>query len=435
LTFLGLWAVVCEPLGTQAAPRPNIVFVLADDLGFADVGYHGSDVLTPHVDRLAAEGTRLEYHYVYPVCSPTRIGLIAGRGPSRYGVLGAIAGKSGQHLPPETFTIADALRAAGYTTHISGKWHLGLNTKFGPTQYGFDTTYGYLHGQIDPYTHHYKFGDRTWHRNDIFCDEEGHATDLITNEAVRVIEEEHSRPFFLYVAYSVPHYPLDEPAEELAPYEGRIADPWRKLYAASVTHMDAGVGRIVAALEGSGQRANTLLVFASDNGGQQSWNAPQSEYDGRYRPHTTLGNNLPLRGWKGQLYEGGIRVPAVVNWPGRVPSGKIVEAPVSILDWMPTFSALAGYQPEESLDLEGTNVWPQITGSRPAEVRTFYWKTGGQLAIRQGGWKLVTDSRGQNAQLYNIAEDPLESADLASRHPQRVEELAKTLEEQRRRDP
>ncbi len=210
LSVLALGAVARASAATPS--RPNILVVVADDLGFNDVGYHGSEIRTPTLDALAASGVRLEQYYVFPTCSPTRTALLTSRNPSRFGVMGPIGGRSELAVPTETMTLADVLKSAGYATAISGKWHLGLRPEVGPRQYGFDSTYGYLHGQIDPCTHLYKNGDRTWHRNDVFLDEQGHATDLLAAEAVRWIETPREQPFFLYLAFSVPHMPLEEDA-------------------------------------------------------------------------------------------------------------------------------------------------------------------------------------------------------------------------------
>jgi len=265
-------------------PRPNIIFILSDDQGWGDIGYHGSEIQTPNLDKLAENGVRLERHYVHPVCSPTRAALLTGVFPSRFAITGAIAADSKQMLPTDVTTLPGLLSECGYKTHISGKWHLALTKDLGPTKYGFQTSYGYLHGQIDPYTHEYKLGDRTWHRNDELLEEEGHATDLITDEAIRFIGENRESPFFLYVAYSVPHYPLAEPEEWTAPYEGKIEERSRRLYAASLSHMDAGIGRIVSALEEAGLRENTIVVYSSDNGGQEDWLNTEGLYDNRFPP-------------------------------------------------------------------------------------------------------------------------------------------------------
>ncbi len=413
--------------------RPNILFILADDLGWADVGYQGSEITTPNIDRLAGEGVRFEQHYVMPTCTPTRVGLMTGQYPSRFGVTTPAYGKI---FDDDTVTLASALRDSGYSTSISGKWHMGSPPEYVPRKYGFDTSYGYFHGQIDPYTHRYKTGDRSWHRNDQFIEEQGHVTDLITNEAVRVIESEPQKPFFLYVAYSVPHYPLDEPVEWTSMYEGEFEEPSRQWYAASVTHMDSGVGRIVDALERTGQREETLLVFVSDNGAQKSWR-DDKQYDGRYanKPHNVLGDNRPLRGWKGQVYEGGIRVPALANWPGTLQKGK-VAAPVHIVDWMPTFCQLAGYNQDRDLNWDGQDVWPLIEGQTTTQVDPcmLYWKTPNSSALRYGDWKLIVFNSDEKAELYDLAADPYEKQDLAQQHPGRVADLKVLLEELRKSD-
>lgn len=401
------------------AKRPNIVFILADDMGWADVGYHDSVIQTPNVDRLAAGGVRFSRNYVMPTCTPTRVGFMTGHYPSRYGV---VAPAYGQIFNGDTVTLPAALKQCGYTTHISGKWHMGSPPDWTPRKYGFDSSYGYFHGQIDPYTHHYKTGVASWHRNDEYLDEEGHATDLITDEAVRVIESSEDKPFFLYVAYSVPHYPLDEPKKWTAMYEDKIAEPSRRWFAASITHMDDGIGRIVEAVEQKGVREDTLILFVSDNGGQKTWSS-KTLYHGRYadKPHTVLGDNRPLRGWKGDVYEGGIRVPALANWPG-VLKPAVSEAVMHIVDWMPTLCRVAGYEASKDLHWDGTDMWPSIAGSAQPD-RTLYWRAPKFSAVRSGRWKLIIQNNGENPELYDLADDPYETSDLASKYPDRVESL------------
>lgn len=410
--------------GSAKAGRPNIVFIIADDLGWADVGYHGSEIKTPNIDRLAEQGVRFEQHYVAPTCTPTRVGLMSGRFPSRFGVTTPAYGKI---FDDDTITLASALCSCGYDTAIAGKWHMGSPPQYTPLKYGFNSSYGYFHGQIDPYTHHYKTGVRSWHHNDEYLDEKGHATDLITNEAIRVIESKHDNPFFLYVAYSVPHFPLDEPDKWTSVYE-QIEQPSRRWFAASVTHMDYGIGRIVDVLNRTGKRKDTLIIFVSDNGGQKSWHSKQ-QYKGRYadKPHTVLGDNRPLRGWKGEVYEGGIRVPALANWPGVLRQGK-VTAPVHIVDWMPTLCELVGYSSEQDLHWDGQNIWPLVCGGedKPAP-RTLYWKTPNASALRRGDWKLVARNKGKKTELYDLAADPYEKQDIAQQHPQLVNNLRQLL--------
>jgi arylsulfatase A-like enzyme len=415
--------VTVSPVMGEPSGRPNIVFIMADDLGWNDVGYHDSDIKTPRLDRLAAEGVRLAQHYVTPVCWTTRECLLLGRGTAVLNAVNSGDNRSSLPLPPDTTGLAAALRSTGYTTHISGKWHINsMDPELRPLKHGFDTSYGYLHGQIDPYLpHKYKLNNKTWHRNDVMFDEPGHVTDLLTDEALRVIESDHESPFFLYVAYSVPHYPLDEPEEWIKPYEGRIEDPWRRLFAASVSHLDDAVGRIVDSLKRSGQRENTILVFVSDNGGQKSWKAPKEHYDGRYKDHTTLGDNRPLNGWKAGVYEGGIRVASIVSWPGRVPVGSTVDEVVCVLDWMPTFCGLAGHRVD--LDGGGQDIWPVIAGKAEPRERTLRWKYGGKTAVRAGDWKLVVGKTPDRAELFNLADDPCETKNLASQMPDKVAQL------------
>jgi arylsulfatase A-like enzyme len=315
-----------------------------------------------------------------------------------------------------------------------GKWHLGLRPDVGPRRYGFDASYCYLHGQVDPETHRYKNGDRTWHRDDVFVDEPGHPTDLLADAAVRWIETARDVPFFLDLAFSVPHTPLQEEGRWTALYEGRIADPSRRLYAGAVTHMDDAVGRVVAALDRTGQRGRTLIVFTSDNGGQKDY-TPRTDYGGRYGPYRTLGENRPLRGWKGGLYEGGVRVPAFANWPGTL-TPRVVTSTVSALDWPPTLAALAGARVDPRWLWEGIDLWPVLTGAGGAAARRLYWKTDQESAVREGDLKLIVPRRnGGVAELYDVANDPHESKDLAPGHPDRAARLVRALHEEQALDP
>lgn len=437
LLVVGLGGTVglSRPVGAQPqepAPRPNLIVIMADDLGWNDVGYHGSKIETPTLDRLAREGVRLHQHYAYSTCSPTRAALLTGQNPARFNIHGPLG--SSAEVTSEDMHLTAGLQEAGYSTHISGKWHLGEEPSDRPLRYGFDTSYGYLRGQIDPYTHRYKFGDYvTWHRNDHFVEEEGHVTDLITDEAIRVIETAGSlreEPFFLYVAHHSPHFPLNEPPSWIEPYEDVFDSVFRRHFAAAVTHLDHSVGRLVEALERTGLRENTMIVFLSDNGGQESWDAPDTQYNGRYAAHTRLGDNAPLRGWKKSLYEGGIRVPAFVNWPDRLEAGRRVEGPTHVLDLSATLLEQAGVEPPA--DLDGTSIRPLLTGSSSASQwrdRRFYWRQGDLQAVREGNWKLIAPSLDLDGlELYNLAEDPHETNDLADRRSDKREALRQQLE-------
>lgn len=440
--LLGAIAVVVCMLVcfSTLAEQPNILFIISDDQGFRDIGYNQSEIQTPTLDRLAAQGVKLTHHYVYPTCSPTRAAVIAGRNPSRFGIHGPIAGDSTKTLPTDIAHLPRELKKLGYFTASSGKWHLGLSRQYHPGRYGFESSYGALHGQIDPYTHLYKFGDATWHRDGIFIEETGHATDLITDEAIRLITQKRDQPFFLYVAYTVPHYPLDEPEEWTSRYPD-IKNLSRKIFAASVTHMDHGIGQIVNALEQTHQRENTIIVYTSDNGGQEKWTS-NTQYKGRYadKPHDVLGDNRPLRDWKGSLYEGGIRVPAFVNWPGTLGSG-VVDAPTSILDWFPTLVAVGGGQTKSADLLEGVNLLPHLRnpskGPGLLSGRELYWNVGSKKALIVDGWKIIESKRDKatRLELYNLADDPTEKVDLANQHPAKLETLSALLKAQHQLDP
>lgn len=419
--------------GRNGNKKPNIVVVIADDVGWNDIGYHNPKIKTPVLDRLAGENVELDRFYVYPVCSPTRAALLGGRPPSRWGILSPIGGRSTQALPHESPTMAQMLKKAGYKTAIAGKWHLGLRPEVGPKQYGFDSTYGYLHGQIDPYTHHYKNGDISWHRDDQFITEEGHATDLIRDEAVRIIKEWGSgpEPFFLYVAFSVPHYPLQEPDKYVEPYKGTVANESRRLFAASMTHMDEAIGDMLTALKDKGIEKETLFVFISDNGGQQSW-TPKTEYNNKFAANDVLGDNAPLKGWKGELFEGGIRVPGVVSWPGKLSPRKCEET-IMVFDFMTTFAELAGVAIQPEWKYEGINVWPALAKGAALPERPLYWRSNSAQAIRLGPWKLIhfgKNLEGESYELYNVADDPYEKMDVAENNPETVARLKKLLQEQ-----
>ena len=415
---------------TAAAAKPNIVFILADDLGWADVAFHGGNAPTPNLDQLVRTGLELTQHYSAATCSPTRAAFMTGRYWSRFGILGP---DNRRALPWDTVTLPAALKSLGYETALTGKWHLGSKPGEGPNHFGFDHSYGSLAGGVGPYDHFYKKGEysQTWHRNEKLITETGHVTDLITKEAVSWIAARKDAPFFLYVPFTAVHLPLKEPKEWLDRVPSGIKGEVPRQYAACIMHLDDAVGRIVAALEKSGKRENTLVVFTSDNGGSTAENADELYPADDYPQGRIPGNNVPWRGQKGDLYEGGIHTPAVINWPGRIKPGKHA-APAHIADWMPTLCALAGYTPGRDLKWDGVNAWPRLSANTTAaSSRLLYWATPHGQAVRDGDLKLVIQhARGERpakAELFDLAQDPHEKTDLAARMPDKLEKLKQQL--------
>ena len=320
-------ALLTTMAGVLAADKPNIVFILADDQGYEDTGFMGSrEIRTPHLDQLARAGTILKSFYVQPVCSPTRASFMTGRYVSHTGVYTVVRPHAPWGLKLEERTLAQALRAAGYETAISGKWHLGeFESAYRPTRRGFDHQYGLWFGAIDYFTH-LRDGVLDWHRDDQLCKDEGYSTHLIAKEACRLIREKPAnKPLFLYVPFNAVHGPYEAPDSYKSPFDKLTGV--RRTYAGMVAAMDEGVGQIIAALREKQLLDNTLIIFSSDNGGP----AP-----GR------ITSNRPLRAGKGTIYEGGIRVCAFVSWPGHIPAGQTNDEPLHIVDWYPTLLNLAG---------------------------------------------------------------------------------------------
>jgi arylsulfatase A-like enzyme len=408
-----------------AAPRPNIVMILADDLGWADVGFHGSDIATPALDALAAEGVRFEQFYAQPMCTPTRAALMTGRYPFRYGLQTAVIPSGGLYgLALDERTLPEALDAAGYETALVGKWHLGhADPAYFPTARGFETAYGPLIGEIDHFEHT-SHGVKDWYRDGVALEEEGYDTDLFAAEAVRFIAEAEE-PFFLYLAFTAPHSPYQAPEDALAAYDG-IADPQRRAYAAQVSRMDAAIAEVVAALEARGIRDETAIFFASDNGGTRSAAfAGEAAVAGELPP-----DNGPYREGKGTLYEGGVRVVALANWPGVIAPG-VVEDPVHVVDLHPTILRLAGAEPAPGAKpLDGRDAWPAIAEGAPGprdevvvNVEPF------RAAIRQGDMKLVwVPVLPPRVELYDVAADPSETTNLAEARPETVAALQDRLQ-------
>ena len=435
LLCLSIRTANCEQK-PPAGRVPNIVLILADDLGWADVGFHNGSAPTPQLDRLAREGLELSQHYVAPVCSPTRTGLLTGRCWSRFGVTSP---QNERALPWDTVTLPKALQDQGYDTCLTGKWHLGSLPEQGPNHFGFAHSYGSLAGGVSPWNHRYKQGPytNTWHRNEKLIEEQGHVTDLVTAEAVQWLNGRKEKPFFLYVPFTAVHLPIKEPAEWLKRVPEKIQGDVPRHYAACVMHLDDAVGRIVAALEKNGQRKNTLIVFTSDNGGSTAENNDLKYPDDNCPNGKLTGNNFPLRGQKGTLYEGGTRVPTIVQWPGRIGAGKI-DTPVQIIDWMPTFCGLAGYAAKTDLKWDGVDLSGLLRDRQALPERPLYAVSPGWRArsLRLGKWKLIVQGVGdaQKVELYDLSADPQEQVNLAEMQAEKRNELQARLEDVAARD-
>ncbi len=420
---------VCVGARKRTTPdRANVVIILADDLGYGDLSCYGNPAFqTPHLDALAAEGTRLtDFHSSGPVCSPTRAGLLTGRYQGRAGIPGVINAdpKQNRHhgLHTHEFTFAELLRPAGYTTAIFGKWHLGYEKKFNPVHHGFDRFGGYVSGNVDYVSHYDRMGIYDWWEGLETVEEEGYTTHLITQHAVEFIEENKDRPFCVYIAHEAPHSPWQGPQDP--PVRGPKAlrenavrgDEIKRAYREMVQEMDKGAGEVVATLKRLDLAERTLVFFFSDNGG------------------TRVGSNGPLRGHKGQLWEGGHRVPAIAWWPGRIKAGMTCDELAVSLDLMPTMLALAGAQVPEGHKLDGVNLLPVLLEGQSLGERTLFWSYGNQHAMREGPWKLVITERerksprgGQPVELFNLAEDPGETDNLADQFPERLKSMRETI--------
>lgn len=390
--------------------KPNILVILADDLGYADVGFNGCrDIPTPHLDRLAKESVRCTSGYVtHPFCSPTRAGLLTGRYQQRFGHENnpawlpdsTVAG-----LPLSQTTLPQVLKTAGYVTGCVGKWHLGAHPQFHPNRRGFDEYFGLLGGG-----HIYLPGAKGGAEYNIPMNRNGqdeplteYLTDVLGREASAFVRRHQGSPWFLYLAFNAPHTPLQVTDKQLDRVK-HISDETRRNYAGLVVGLDDAVGEVLTALRENGQQANTLVWFFSDNGGPVS---------------VTHSDNTPLRGAKGNVFEGGIRVPFLVSWPGRLPQDKEYTPPVISLDVFATAVALSGATVPASHALEGVDILPYLAGEKAgAPHARLFWRSGGgaRFAVREGDWKLVGGENGAT-QLFNLAADIGESQDLASAKP------------------
>jgi arylsulfatase A-like enzyme len=408
--------------------KPNIVIIIADDLGWADVGFHGSDIHTPNIDTLADKGAKLERFYAFPFCTPTRASLLTGRYPFRYGLQTAAIPADGKYgLDMNEHLLPQMLKKAGYRTAIVGKWHLGhADERYWPRNRGFDYQYGPLGGEIDYYTHSVK-GKRDWYENHVPLIEDGYATELIGSKAVQVLlEHDTDTPLFLYLTFTAPHAPYQVPVEYEEQYRN-ITDPTRRTYAGMVTSMDDQIGRVLDTLDLKGIRKNTLIFFMSDNGGNRS-----SIFSGEsdVSELNLPASNSPYRGGKGTILEGGCRVVAVVNWPGHIMPRTILD-PIHVVDLLPTFAGIAGASTQGAHSPDGIDQWKLFTsGTGASRIEVVYNIEPYRAAISKGKWKVILKPAFPPlVELYDLESDPSEETNVADLHPEQVEQLQKRIVE------
>lgn len=414
------WLAATATLVSAADAKPNILLIVSDDQGYADTGFQGAkDIPTPHLDRLAKSGIRFTSGSVtHPFCSPTRAGLMAGRYQQRFGHERNPFYEPTDHregLPTSETLLPARLRDAGYATGWIGKWHLGAAPEFAPQKRGFAETYGFIGGG-------HRFRD--WQinaaveyqvpieRNGVTVETPAHLTEAFGREAAAFVKRHASEPWFLYLAFNAPHTPHEPTPERLARFAS-IKDPTRQKYAAQVSLMDDAIGETLGALRESGQESRTLVFFFSDNGGPVGVNGS---------------DNTPLRGAKGTVYEGGVRVPFLMAWPGKIPGGRNDDRPVSSVDVFATSLAAAGAPMPTDKKYDSVNLLPYLTGEKSgAPHERLFWRNGALLAVREGDWKLVRGA-GKSDELYNLATDIAESRDVAAANPAVLARLAGALD-------
>ena len=407
--------------------RPNVVLILSDDMGYADIGSYGAkDIHTPHLDRLAREGVRMTDCYSNgPVCTPTRAALMTGRYQQRLGPVmeWALTPRDrGVGLPTQETCVARMLKDAGYRAAIFGKWHLGFDAQFNPTAHGFDEFFGILSGNVDMYTHRYRDGTPDLYEKTEPVTKEGYLTDLITDRAVQFIERNaagsrENHPFFVYVPFNAVHWPFQPPGDpSYARNEKTWFDGARQDYARMLEAMDAAIGRLLMALDKNQIANDTLVIFTNDNGGER------------------LSDNRPFFHHKATLWEGGIRVPCLARWPARLPKGKTSAQAAMSMDLTATILAAAGVNPPAGRQLDGVNLLPILEGKAPVTERTLFWRMTdypqhnnrsfkNQRAVRKGNWKYIWD--GNVEQLFDLARDPGERRDLQYQHQKFLFEMRK----------
>jgi arylsulfatase A-like enzyme len=416
--------------------KPNILFILADDMGWGDLSCYGRpDYQTPNLDELAGEGIRFTNAYsAAPVCTPTRVGFHTGRYPARLPVgleepIHERTALSEQKLqatgiPLAHPTISSLIKSAGYETGLVGKWHLGYLPYFSPLKFGFDEFFGNMSGAVDHFTHRDMTNSLDMFEGEVPLEKIGYMTDLLTERAVEYIRRPRSKPFYLSLHYTAPHWPWEGPkdiavskAMKYGP-AGFRAGGSLKVYAEMMKNMDDGIGRVLSALKAAKVENETLVIFTSDNGGER------------------FSYNWPFRGQKMEVFEGGIRVPAIVRWPGVARPGSVTDQPAITMDWTATMIAAAGAKPEAAYPLDGEDLARVLKAQRPIVDRTFFWRTKNQGAVRSGKWKYVRT--GANESLFDLSIDEHEQADFKEAQPAvltRLREAFKSWESDKQKYP
>jgi arylsulfatase A-like enzyme len=404
-----------------AQTKPNIIYIMADDLGYADISCYGrKDYSTPNLDKLASQGMKFTNAYAgASICTPTRTSFMTGRYPARTPVgrrepLDWTPRDSTVGLTPDYTSLATLLKKAGYQTSLIGKWHLGFASAYSPLKNGFDEFYGFNGGGIDYVSHTDPNGRNDFFENDKPIVKEGYMTDLLMDKAIEVIKRKHTKPFFLSMMFNAPHWPWQAPNDKVYPLGN---DQWKEggsasTYAAMVKSMDDAIGTIMKTLDEENLSANTVVVFTSDNGGER---------------FSDMGI---LAGKKALLWEGGIKIPAFIRWPGKIPENSTTEQAAITMDWTATFLALAGAKPDPKFPLDGIDMMPVCTGKSKPVSRTFYWQRverNPQKAIRDGDWKYLQDQKGEY--LFDLSKDPEEKNDLKEKEKTVFEKLKKKYTE------
>ncbi len=403
------------------SPPPNILFILADDLGWGDLSCYGRpDYQTPNLDRLAAQGMRFTNAYsAAPVCTPTRVAFQTGRYPARLpvGLEEPITQRSqlGERvktvgIPLEHPTVSSLIKAQGYDTALVGKWHLGYLPYFGPLKAGYDEFFGIMSGAVDHFTHKDMTSNLDFFEGEVPVERVGYITDLLTERAVEYIERTHKRPFYLSLHHTSPHWPWEGPGDLAISktlrggYAGFTAGGSLKIYAEMMKSLDAGIGKVLDALRRTGQEKNTLVIFTSDNGGER------------------FSFNWPFSGQKMDLHEGGVRVPAIVKWPGVTTANRVTDQPVITMDWTATMVAAAGAKPDTTFPLDGEELTDVLKSKRPLYDRTFFWRTKRQGAMRSGKWKYILE--GEKEFLHDLSVDEREQSDFKAAQPSILRRLS-----------